>query len=184
MSSRELVQMFLLEWMSHYNKSLWSPQQKNKLFLLLLPALPSQISRHAWGLTPGLRNRFMCLCSKAWFCWLPAQKFCRNSWASLIISCILVSSACVEGGRWIIGWKQGYAVDKRSAGDSTYLSARRPSSMTRWRPVCVKIRGCCTDDTAKKPVTNSTVLRSLPLATSRHKKNLFGKSRIQSGSHF
>lgn len=37
----------------------------------------------------------MCLCSKAWFCWLPAQKFCKNSWASLIISCILVSSACV-----------------------------------------------------------------------------------------
>lgn len=49
---------------------------------------------HEVILTPGLRNRFMCLCSNAWFCWFPAQKFCKNSCASFIISCILVSSAC------------------------------------------------------------------------------------------
>lgn len=51
-------------------------------------------SQHEVILTPGLRNRFMCLCSNAWFCWFPAQKFCKNSCASFIISCILVSSAC------------------------------------------------------------------------------------------
>lgn len=57
----------------------------------------------------------MCLCSKAWFCWLPAQKFCKNSWANRIISCILVSSACVGGKRW----KKG-----------TDCQARMPASAT------------------------------------------------------
>lgn len=43
-------------------------------------------------LTPGLRNKLICLWRRAWFCWFPAQKFCRNSWASFMISCIRTSS--------------------------------------------------------------------------------------------
>lgn len=57
-------------------------------------SLSEKKKSHEVILTPGLRNRFMCLCSNAWFCWFPAQKFCKNSCASFIISCILVSSAC------------------------------------------------------------------------------------------
>lgn len=43
-------------------------------------------------LTPGLRKRLMCLCRRAWFCWFPAQKFCRNWWANFIMSCMRRSS--------------------------------------------------------------------------------------------
>lgn len=43
-------------------------------------------------LTPGLRKRLMCLCRRAWFCWFPAQKFCRNWWASFMMSCMRRSS--------------------------------------------------------------------------------------------
>lgn len=34
----------------------------------------------------------ICLCSRAWFCWFPAQKFCRNWWANFMMSCIRKSS--------------------------------------------------------------------------------------------
>lgn len=43
-------------------------------------------------LTPGLRKRLTCLCRRAWFCWFPAQKFCRNWWASFMMSCMRRSS--------------------------------------------------------------------------------------------
>lgn len=60
------------------------------------------LSRHAsrnlnkrWELlTPGERKRSRCLCSKDWFCWLPRQKFWRNSCASIIMSSIRKSSFC------------------------------------------------------------------------------------------
>lgn len=46
----------------------------------------------------------------------------------------------------------------------------------------VKILGCYIADTAKKSVSYSIVLYSLPLAVGRYKKNLFGKNAIQSRS--
>lgn len=61
--------------------------------LLQIGILWCGMPEHLAGrLTPGLRKRLMCLCSRAWFCWFPAQKFCRNWWANFMISCIRKSS--------------------------------------------------------------------------------------------
>lgn len=104
----------------------------------LFPALlPLQICRLASSLTPGLRNRFMCLCSKAWFCWLPAQKFCKNSWANLIISCILVSSACVGGDRW----KHWLLGQETSFSYTQHLLLTWESEGVCWGPVVGKYWG-------------------------------------------
>ena len=37
------------------------------------------IEKDRLTVTPGVRNSSRCLWSRAWFCWLPRQKFCRNS---------------------------------------------------------------------------------------------------------
>lgn len=76
------------------------PMKANQDFFFF----PSSTDVNVHELTPGLRKRLMCLCSRAWFCWFPAQKFWRNSWASFMISCIRTSSPCRTKHTSLLHW--------------------------------------------------------------------------------